>query len=133
MKHYVHQAGYDDQFFIESSATNDYNVHRGVGSYVYPQARNVLEKHGISCHGKRAQVLKRSDYRDYDLLIGMDQSNLADMRFICGGDPEGKIHLLLEYTHENRDVADPWYTGDFDEAYSDIDRGCLALFHYLTQ
>ena len=74
----------------------------------------------------------RSDYARFDLLIGMDQENLRNMLRICGGDPEGKIHLLLDYTSRPGDVADPWYTGDFDAAWNDIEEGCRCLLERLT-
>ncbi|MBO6046552.1 MAG: low molecular weight phosphotyrosine protein phosphatase [Erysipelotrichaceae bacterium] len=132
LKDYVHKAHMDDQFVIASSATNDYNVNRGVGSYVYPPAREILAEHGISTNGKRAQVLKPSDYHNYDLIIGMDVGNYHDIVRICGGDPEHKIHLLMDYTKYRHEIADPYFTGDFKQAYKDISEGCQALFNYLT-
>ena len=83
--------------------------------------------HGLSCEGKRAVQMIREDYGKYDLLIGMDHNNLRNMRRICGGDPEGKIHLLMDYTPNPHDVADPWWTGDFETTWQDIDEGCRAL------
>ena len=73
-----------------------------------------------------------ADYGRYDLLVGMDQANLQNMRRICGGDPEGKLHLLMEFAGRSGDVADPWYTRDFDTAWSDIEEGCRGLLHRLT-
>lgn len=94
------------------------------GNPVYPPARRKLSELGISCDGKRARQMNRGDYGRYDLLIGMEERNLWAMRRICGGDPEGKIHLMLEDAPRPRDIADPWYTGDFDAACADIMEGC---------
>ena len=93
MKHLVKKAGLEQEFHIESAATSTEEI----GNPVYPPARRKLAQHGISCEGKRARQLRREDYEDWDLLIGMDQANIRNMRRICGGDPEGKIHLMMEY------------------------------------
>ena len=86
-----------------------------------------LAEHGISCAGKTARQLTKADYTQYDLLIGMDRANIRNMNRICGGDPDGKIRLLLDCTGRSGDVADPWYTGDFDAAWRDVLRGCQGL------
>ena len=104
-----------------------------LGNPVYPPARRKLAEHGITCAGHAARQLQRADYDRYDLLIAMDEENLAGMRRICGGDPAGKMRLLLSYTDTPRAVADPWYTGDFEAAWQDIDRGCRALLAALTE
>ena len=85
---------------------------REIGNPVYPPAQRKLAEHGIGCAGKTARRLTRADYAAWDLLIGMDEENLYNMRRLCGGDPAGKMHLLLEYAHRPGEVADPWYTGD---------------------
>ena len=104
-----------------------------IGNPVYPPARRKLAEHGIRCDGKTARQLRREDYRAYDLLIGMDQANLRNMGRICGGDPDGKIHLLLDYAgRPGREVADPWYTGDFDATWRDVEAGCRGLLRELT-
>ena len=90
-------------------------------------------EHGIRCGGKTARQMTAEDYRRYDLLIGMDGRNLANMRRICGGDPKGKIRLLLEHSPRPRDIADPWYTGDFDTACSDILEGCEQWLDQLAK
>ncbi len=123
MKDLVKKAGLDARFHIESAATSTEEI----GNPVYPQARRKLAEHGIGCAGKTSRQLVKADYGRYDLLIGMDQANLRNMRRICGGDPEGKIHLLLEYDGRAGDVADPWYTRDFDAAWRDIQAGCRGL------
>ena len=103
-----------------------------LGNPVYPPARRKLAEHGIACAGHAARQLQRADYDRYDLLIAMDEENLAGMRRICGGDPAGKMHRLLDYTAHPADIADPWYTGDFDAAWNDIESGCRALLGQLT-
>ena len=129
MKDLVKKAGLETQFQIESAATSAVQT----GNPVYPPARRKLAEHGISCGGKTARQLVRSDYEQYDLLIGMDRANLRDMRRICGGDPDGKIHLLMEYTGRSAggfhpgDVADPWYTGDFEATWREVLEGCQGL------
>ncbi len=124
MKDLVKKAGLTSQFQIASAATS----REEIGNPVYPPARRKLAEHGIACGGKTARQLTRADYGAYDLLIGMDQANLRNMRRICGGDPEGKIHLLLEYADRSgQEVADPWYTGDFEATWQDVLAGCQGL------
>ena len=130
MKDLVKKAGLERQFHIASAATSTEEI----GSPVYPPARRKLAEHGISCAGKTARQLTQEDYSQYGLLIGMDRANLRNMRRICGGDPEGKIHPLLEYAgRPEDDVADPWYTRDFDAAWRDIEAGCRGLLDHLTE
>jgi len=129
LKDKVKKAGMEGSFHIASAATSTEEI----GNPVYPPARRKLAEHGISCAGKRARQLTRGDYGEYDLLIGMDQANIRNMRRICGGDPEGKIHLMLEYADRSGDVADPWYTGDFDAAWRDIEAGCRGLLERLKR
>ena len=128
MKDLVQKAGLEDQFEIASAATSTEEI----GNPVYPPARNKLAQHGISCQGHAARQLKRADYGRWDLLIGMDQANLRNMNRICGGDPEGKIHLLMDYTARPGEVADPWYTGDFEATWQDVLLGCSQLLQQLT-
>lgn len=128
MKDLVKKAGLEDQFHIESAATSTEEL----GNPVYPPARRKLKEHGIDCTGKTARQLKRSDYDRFDLLIGMDQANLRNMHRICGGDPASKLHLLLDYTSRPGDVADPWYTGDFDVTWRDVEEGCKGLLKALV-
>lgn len=123
MKDLVKKAGLEDQFQIASAATSTEEI----GCPVYPPARRKLAEHGISCAGKTARQLTRADYAQYDLLIGMDRANIRNMARICGGDPDGKIKLLLDYTDRPGDVADPWYTGDFDATWRDVLEGCQKM------
>lgn len=133
LKDLVAKYGIADQFYITSAATSTEEIWNGVGNPVYPPAKAELAKHGISCEGKRAIQLKKEDYNKYDLLIGMDFANIRNMHRILGGDPDGKIKLLLEYAGMSREVADPWYTGKFDVTYRDVLTGCEALLEYLKQ
>ncbi len=123
MKHLVHEAGRDAEFYIESAATSTEEI----GNEVYPPAKRKLAEHGISCKGKTARQMTRSDYARFDLLIGMDSWNIRNMERISGGDPEGKIHQLMDYTQRPGDVADPWYTGNFEATWQDVLEGCTAL------
>ena len=123
LKDMVKQEGREKDFLIESAATSTEEI----GNSVYPPARKKLAEHGIGCEGKTARQMRASDYRRFDLLIGMDRANLRNMQRICGGDPDGKIHLLLDYTGRPGDVADPWYTGDFEATWRDVEEGCRGL------
>lgn len=127
MKDLVRKAGLESQFHIASAATSTEEI----GSPVYPPARRKLAEHGINCSGKTARQLTRADYDRYDLLIGMDNANLRNMRRICGGDSDGKIRLLLEFTGRSGEVADPWYTGDFETTWRDVLEGCSGLLRHL--
>ena len=181
MKDLVKQAGLEEAFLIESAATSTEEI----GNPVYPPARRKLAEHGIGCAGKTARQVTRADYEGFDLLIGMDQANLRNMRRICGGDPDGKLHLLLEYAGGRKgpppepgeagrvgrgnagvcsesspqaepeksglrgnwpggpreggpgrcfdEVADPWYTGDFEATWRDVLTGCRGLLQALTE
>ena len=123
----VEKAGLSGEIQTASAATSGEEL----GNPVYPPARRQLEKRGISCEGKRARRLTRQDYQAYDLLLGMDRANLRNMERLFGGDPAGKLGLLLDYTDAPGEVADPWYTGDFDAAWRDISRGCQGLLSAL--
>ena len=129
LKDMVKKAGREKDFLIESAATSTEEI----GNRVYPPARRKLAEHGISCEGKTARQMRINDYRDFDLLIGMDRANLRNMQRICGGDPDGKLHLMLDYTDHPGDVADPWYTGDFEATWRDVEEGCRELLRlFLT-
>ena len=124
MKDLVRKAGLESQFQITSAATS----REEIGNPIYPPARRKLAEHGISCDGHAARQLTNRDYEDYDLLIGMDRANLRDMYRICGGDFADKMHLLLDYTDRpNQEVADPWYTDNFEATWRDVLEGCRGL------
>lgn len=131
MKDLVKKAGMKDQFYIASAATSSEEIWRGVGNPVYPPARAEMERHGIHCQGKRAVQMTKEDYNHYDLLIGMDSNNIRNMKRIVGGDPEEKIHKMTEYIGETYDVADPWYSGDFQATWRDVSKSCQGLLDYL--
>lgn len=131
MKTKLHSLHVESDFFIASAATSSEEIWNGIGNPVYPPAREELARHGISCEGKHAVQLKKSDYREYDYLIGMDERNIRNMRRMLGGDPEGKIYKMMEFAGSSRDVADPWYTGNFEATYRDIDMGCEGLIEKL--
>lgn len=127
MKDLVRKAGREAEFRIESAATSTEEI----GNSVYPPARNKLAEHGISCKGKTARQMTREDYQRFDLLIGMDRWNIKNMEDICEGDDEGKIHMMLDYTSRPGDVADPWYTGNFEATWRDVLEGCQSLLRTL--
>ena len=129
MKGLVKKAGLASQFQIESAATS----REELGNPVYPPARCKLAEHGISCGAHAARQLTSRDYDEYDLLIGMDSTNLRDMHRICGGDYASKMSLLMDHTAHPGNVADPWYTGDFEATWRDGLEGCQGLMFEFTQ
>ena len=129
MKKMAEEANLSERLHIASAATSTEEL----GNSVYPPARQKPAEHGIACKGKTARQLTRRDYADYDLLIGMDSYNIRNMERMCGGDPEGKIHKLMDYTNRPGDVADPWYTDDFDATYRDCTEGCRGLLEMIKR
>lgn len=124
LKALVRARGLDEMYCIESAAVSDEET----GNPIYPPAKRCLSQHGVPFDsGKRARKVTREDYGRFDRIFCMDASNLRLIRRIIPEDPEGKIHLLMSCTGVGRDVADPWYTGDFEEAFQDILEGCEAL------
>lgn len=129
MKDLVEKAGIAEKFEIASAATSAEEV----GNPVYPPARQKLADHAISCAGKTARQMTRQDYDTYDYLVAMDQSNLRDMARFVGNDPLHKVSLLMSYTSTPHDVADPWFTGNFEDTWRDVLAGCTALLERLCQ
>ena len=130
MKDLVEKAGLGERLYIESAATS----REEIGNPVYPPARRKLAEHGIGCEGHAARQITARDYQDFDLLIAMDSANLRNMRRFYGGDPAGKIHMLLDYAgRPGGEVADPWYTGDFQATWQDVSAGCAGLLKQLTE
>lgn len=127
MKDLVKKAGLASRFHIESAATS----REEIGNPIYPPARRKLREKGIPFGDHRAVQMTRQDYGAYDLLLAMDQANVRNMTAIAGGDPAGKIRRLLDFTDHPRDIADPWYTGDFEATYDDLLQGCQALLDWL--
>ena len=128
MKDMVEKAGLSNDFRIDSAATSSEEL----GNPVYPPARRKLAEHGIDCTGKTARRLRQEDYDRYDYIIGMDRANLRNMTRICGGDPDGKIRLLMSFCGSDHEVSDPWYTGDFESTWRDVSAGCSALLQLLS-
>ena len=127
MKKMVEDAGVAHLFEIASAATSTEEI----GNPVYPPARRKLAEHGIGCEGKTARQMTRTDYRHFDHIIAMDRNNLRNLRRIIGEDIDGKISLMMDYTDRPGDVADPWYTGDFDATWRDVEEGCQGLLRQL--
>ena len=124
----VEKAGLAQRFTVASAATS----REEIGNPVYPPAREILAQHGISCDGKRAVQLTRADYEKYDYLIGMDSANMRNMKHMLGGDPDGKMYKLMSFAGSDRDVADPWYTRNFEVTYRDVEEGCKGLLAFLV-
>ena len=127
MKDIVEKAGLSHEFEIASAATSTYEI----GNPVYPPARQKLAEHGISCSGKTARQITKRDYEHYDYIVAMDKSNLRNLRAMLGDDTQGKISLLMDYTSRPADVADPWYTGDFQATWEDVNEGCSKLLTFI--
>ena len=131
MKDLVNKNNLGDEFLIASSATSTEEIWNGIGSPVYPPAKAELQKHGISCEDKRAVLLQPDDYDKYDLFVVMDTNNLRNIKRIFKSDPLGKIKKLMDFEGSSKDVADPWYYGNFDVTFNDIYSGCQALLKEL--
>ncbi len=127
MKDMVKKAGISDKFEIASAATSTEEI----GNPVYPPTKEVLAKHGISCTGKTARQMTKADYEYYDYIIAMDLLNLKNMKIFVGDDPQGKVSLLMSHTQRPGDVADPWYTGNFDKTWLDVLEGCKCILNEL--
>ena len=131
-KHLLDRRGLRDKYTVASSATSDEEIYRGVGNPIYPQAAAALAHHEIPYSHRRAVRLCREDYDKYELFIGMDEANVQNMRLIFGSDRDSKIRKLKDYT-VGGNVSDPWYSGDFETAFSDIFAGCEALLRSLEK
>lgn len=128
LKDLVAKRGRSHDFFIASAGTSDEEE----GNPVYPPVKRLLQRNGMDCSTKRARKIVRSDYAEYDLIVGMETRNVETMRRFFGGDPNGKLLRLLDETDQPHDVADPWYTRDFDLTYREIRLGCLSLLNRLS-
>lgn len=129
MKKMVKEAGIEKNFEIASAATSTEEL----GNSVYPPARRILNAHGIDCSGKTARQITKSDYEYYDLLIGMDNANMRNMKRFFGGDPAGKMSMLMDHTATPGEVADPWYSGNFEDTWQDVNAGCSGLLAELSE
>ena len=119
----VNKQGRGGEFYIRSAATSAEEI----GNPVHYGTRKKLAEHGISCEGKTAVQLTRGDYEKYDYIIAMDEMNIRNIMRIIKSDPKHKVSLFLDFAGEHRSIADPWYTGNFDETYNDVLKGCRAL------
>ena len=129
MEDLVRKAGLEDQFYIDSAAASTDEI----GNPVHHGTRRKLREMGVPCGEHRARQLTQRDYETFDWLIGMDEANLRDMRRMLGDDPQGKLHLLLDFTGRPGSITDPWYTGDFDATWRDVLEGCQGLLKKLRQ
>ena len=129
MTHLIKQEGLEDIFHIDSAATS----REEIGNPPHYGTVNRLRQAGIPVIPHKARQMSRADYEKYDYLIGMDSANIRNMTRIAGGDPAKKIYKLLSFAGSGRDVADPWYTGDFDATYEDVEAGCRGFLAYLTE
>lgn len=129
MKKMVRDAGLSQEFEIASAATSTEEL----GNSVYPPARRILNAHGIDCSGKYARQITMRDYEYYDLLIGMDNANMRNMKRFFGGDPAEKLRMLMDYSDTPGEVADPWYSGDFEQTWQDVNAGCSGLLAELSE
>ena len=127
MKELVNKKSMADQFEIASAATSTEEI----GNPIYPQAKRKLKEHGISCEGKTARQMTKEDYAYYDYIIAMDRLNLRNMTRFVGNDPDNKVSLLMDFTNHPGDVADPWYTGDFEATWNDVNEGCIGILKKL--
>ena len=129
MKDLVRRKGEENEFFIASAATS----REELGNGVYPPVKRILAAMGIDCSGKRARLVTNADYAEFDYIVCMERNNMRNIKYIIPSDPENKIFMLLSLTDTPRDVADPWYTGDFDITKDDVLRGCNALYKHIKK
>ena len=129
MKDLVKKREVAEQFEIASAATSTEEI----GNSVYPPAKKKLAEHGIFCEGKKARQMTKEDYIYYDYIIAMDRFNLRNMTKFVGNDPDNKVSLLMDFTNRPGDVADPWYTGDFDSTWNDVYEGCVGILKKLNK
>ena len=133
LKDMLKRRGWENRFRVASCATSTEEIWGGHGSPMYPPAKAMLTAHGIPYTEREAVQLRRNDYAEYDLFIGMDSANIRNMTRMLGGDPQGKIRKLMDFTPRGGDVADPWYSRNFDDAYRDIRDGCEGILAWLSQ
>ena len=125
----VQRRGLSERFYIESAATSTEEI----GNPIYMPARRELARHGLSCDGKTARQVRQRDYQNFDYLLCAEQYNIRNLRWIIPRDPEHKLLRMLEYSDNPRDISDPWYTGNFTLAYSDIVEACESFLRHLEE
>ncbi|MBQ3420591.1 MAG: low molecular weight phosphotyrosine protein phosphatase [Romboutsia sp.] len=126
-KKIVKDNGLEKEFYISSAATSTEEI----GNSVYPPAKRKLAEHNISCEGKKAIQVTKSDYDKYDYLIVMEEYNIRNLMRIIKNDKDNKVHRLLDFTDKPKDIDDPWYTGDFETTYNEIVKGCNCLLEHI--
>ena len=129
MKELVCEKGLQNEFYIESAATSTEEI----GNGVYPPVKRILKAREIDCSAKRARQMTMADYDKFDYIIGMDSANIRNLNRMLNGDPNGKVYKFLSFAGSGRDIADPWYTGDFDATYNDVVEGCDGFLAYLKE
>ena len=129
MRDLVKKAGLENEIIADAAATS----REEIGNPVYPPARAKLAEHGIECSGHAARQVTRDDYDKYDLILGMDSENMYNLRRLWSEDPEGKLRMLMDFTGRPGEVADPWYTRDFESTWRDALEGCEALLQYISE
>ena len=125
----VRERGLESEFEIDSAATS----REEIGNGVHHGTRRKLAEEGIPCGDHRARQVTKGDYEHFDYLIIMDENNRRNLMRIIGNDPERKVYKLLDFSDNPRDIADPWYTGNFDVTYDDIDEGCRAFLNWVRK
>ena len=133
LKDKLKKRGWENRCRVASCATSTEEIWGGHGSPMYPPAKAMLTAHGIPYTEREAVQLKRRDYGEYDLFVGMDSANIRHMTRMLGGDPQGKLCRLMDFTDRGGDVADPWYSRDFSSAYRDIEDGCEGLLSWIEE
>ena len=128
MKDLVRKANLEQEIEIASAATSTEEI----GNDIHYGTKGILNKYNIPFSRRGARQITKADYGYYDYLVGMDTANIRNMNQIFGGDPEKKIYKMLSFAGINRDVADPWYTGNFEETYQDVITGCQAMLQQIT-
>ena len=129
MKDLVAKAGLEDKFYIESAATS----REEIGNDTHYGTKQKLTEMGVPFARRAARQMTKEDYKEFDYIIGMDDANIRNINRIAGGDPEGKVYRLLDFAGKSDSIADPWYTGNFDETWDDVLEGCQALLEQLKK
>ena len=127
MKDLVNKSGLADNFNIESAATSRYEI----GNDTDPRTKRKLTEMGVPFRKRKARQMTKADYKEYDYIIGMEDDNIRNIMKIIGSDPDGKVSKLLDFAGRDEDIADPWYTGNFDDTWDDVLEGCTALLDKL--
>ncbi|WP_461816038.1 low molecular weight protein-tyrosine-phosphatase [Faecalimonas sp.] len=129
MKDLVEKSNLAEEFYIDSAATS----REEIGNPVHHGTQQKLKEKGIFCGDHRARQVTKKEYEEYDYILGMDSWNMKNMMKIFGNDADNKIHKLLDFSSSPRDIADPWYTGNFEITYNDVSEGCQELLNYILE